>query len=47
MPTALTGSFGQNEPYPGYERFGGFVSTAFIVASASGLYWYLRHRGRL
>ncbi len=48
VPTALTGYFGQNVPYPGYERIWGFViSTALIVVSASGLYWYLKRRGWL
>ena len=48
VPTALTGYFGQNLPYPGYERFWGFLlSTALIVGSATGLYAYLKHRGWL
>ena len=48
VPTALTGYFGQNVPYPGYERFWGFLlSTALIVVSAAGLYRYLKHRGWL
>lgn len=46
VPTALTGFFGQNVPYPGYERLSGFlVSLALIVVSAGGLYWYLKRRG--
>ncbi len=48
VPTALTGYFGQNLPFPGYERFSGFlISLVLIVVSASGLYWYLKHRGWL
>jgi magnesium transporter len=48
VPTALTGYFGQNLPYPGYEKFWGFVlSTVLIVALAGGLYWYLKRRGWL
>jgi magnesium transporter len=48
IPTALTGYFGQNVPYPGYLKFWGFLlSTALIVASAGGLYWYLKRRGWL
>ncbi len=48
VPTALTGYFGQNLPYPGYERFWGFVlSTTLIVGCATGLYGYLKHRGWL
>jgi magnesium transporter len=48
VPTALTGYFGQNLPYPGYEKWWGFVlSTVTIVASAGGLYWFLKRRGWL
>jgi magnesium transporter len=45
VPTAVTGYFGQNLPYPGYEKYWGFVlSTLVIVVTAGGLYWYLKHR---
>ncbi len=45
VPTALTGYFGQNLPYPGYEKWWGFVmSTALIVTLAVGLYWYLKRQ---
>jgi magnesium transporter len=48
VPTALTGFFGQNLPYPGYETTWGFVlSTVVIAACALGLYLYLRRRGWL
>jgi magnesium transporter len=48
VPTALTGFFGQNLPYPGYETTWGFVvSTVVIAAAALGLYVYLRRRGWL
>ncbi|HWS35654.1 MAG TPA: magnesium transporter CorA family protein [Actinoplanes sp.] len=48
IPTALTGYFGQNLPYPGFEKWWGFLlSSALIVASASGLYAYLKRRGWL
>jgi magnesium transporter len=48
VPTALTGYFGQNVPYPGYEKWWGFVvSTVLVVALAVGLYWYLKRRGWL
>ena len=48
VPTAVTGYFGQNVPYPGYEKWWGFVlSTVLIVAMAAGLYWYLKRRGWL
>ena len=45
VPTALTGFFGQNLPYPGYGRWWGFVlSMLLIFASAGGLYWYLKRQ---
>jgi magnesium transporter len=48
VPTALTGYFGQNLPYPGYEKPWGFVqSMTLIVISAGGLYFYLKKRGWL
>jgi magnesium transporter len=48
VPTALTGFFGQNVPYPGYERISGFiVSSVLLVFSAGGLYLYLKRRGWL
>jgi magnesium transporter len=48
VPTALTGYFGQNLPYPGYQKFWGFLfSLGLIVASAAGLYWYFKRRGWL
>jgi magnesium transporter len=48
VPTALTGYFGQNVPYPGYLKVWGFVvSTALIVGSATGLYLFLKKRGWL
>lgn len=48
VPTALTGFYGQNVPYWGYEKVWGFVmSLALIVFSATGLYVYLKRRGWL
>jgi magnesium transporter len=48
VPTALTGYFGQNVPYWGYEKFWGFLlSLGLIVGSAAGLYLYLKRRGWL
>jgi magnesium transporter len=45
VPTALTGYFGQNLPYPGYEKFWGFLlSTGLIIASAAGLYYFFKKR---
>jgi magnesium transporter len=48
IPTALTGYFGQNLPYPGYEQWSGWVvSTVLIVLTAGGLYLYLKRRNWL
>ncbi|GLW32551.1 magnesium transporter CorA family protein [Actinoplanes regularis] len=48
VPTALTGYFGQNLPYPGFGKPWGFVlSTTLIVVMATGLYFYLKKRGWL
>ena len=45
VPTALTGYFGQNLPFPGYEQFCGFLaSLVLIVVCATGLYLYLKRR---
>jgi len=45
VPTALTGFFGQNLPYPGYERWSGFlVSTGLILLAGGGLFAYLKSR---
>ncbi|WP_433295528.1 magnesium transporter CorA family protein [Actinoplanes sp. CA-030573] len=45
VPTALTGYFGQNVPYPGFARHWGYVqSMVLIVFSAGGLWIYLRKR---
>lgn len=40
VPTAITGFYGQNIPYPGFNEVWGFwVSTAAIVLMSTGLYW--------
>jgi magnesium transporter len=45
VPTAITGFYGQNVPYPGFEQPWGFLtSSALIVGLASGLYVLLRRR---
>ena len=39
VPTAITGFYGQNLPYPGYATHWGFAaSTALIVALSTLLY---------
>ncbi|MEV6343825.1 magnesium transporter CorA family protein [Actinoplanes sp. NPDC051851] len=48
VPTALTGYFGQNLPYPGYQQFWGFVQSSLLIVFAAGaLYLYLKRRGWL
>ena len=48
VPTAVTGFYGQNVPYPGFARHSGFViSTILIVALSGGLYLAFRRRGWL
>jgi magnesium transporter len=45
VPTAITGYYGQNVPYPGYGKPIGFwTSTLAIVALSSLLYWIFRKR---
>lgn len=31
VPTAVTGFFGQNVPYPGFETTGGFLASTLII----------------
>jgi len=48
VPTAVTGFFGQNVPYPGFSHSAGFIaSTLIIVLVAVSLYFYLRHKNWL
>lgn len=43
VPTAITGFYGQNVPYPGFARHWGFwFSTALIIALSTTLYWAFR-----
>ncbi|HEY5032667.1 MAG TPA: magnesium transporter CorA family protein [Actinomycetes bacterium] len=48
VPTAVTGYFGQNVPYPGFGHESGFlISLAVIIAGATGLYAIFKRRGWL
>ena len=48
VPTAVTGYFGQNVPYPGYEHTSGFIiSTSAIVLIALALYVSFKRKGWL
>jgi magnesium transporter len=43
VPTAVTGFYGQNLPYPGFAAHWGFwFSTALIILLSGGLYWAFR-----
>ncbi|MXP21610.1 magnesium transporter [Gordonia sp. HNM0687] len=45
VPTAITGFYGQNVPFPGYERTLGFItSTILIAAVVAALYLTFRRR---
>ena len=45
VPTAVTGYFGQNVPYPGFGREWGFVmSLVIMIAIAGTLYWSFKRR---
>jgi magnesium transporter len=45
VPTAVTGFYGQNVPYPGYGKHWGFlVSVAILVATALALYAVFKKR---
>jgi magnesium transporter len=48
VPTAITGFYGQNVPYPGFAAEHGFiVSSALIVVMSVGLYIVFRRKGWL
>ncbi len=45
VPTAITGFYGQNVPYPGFAKHWGFtVSTLAIVLISVGLYFSFKRR---
>ncbi len=48
VPTAITGWFGQNVPFWGYEHVSGFAASTFlIIVAGGGLYLFLKRRGWL
>jgi magnesium transporter len=48
VPTAVTGFYGQNVPYPGFGTHDGFAASFVVmVVLAAGVYWLLRRRGWL
>jgi magnesium transporter len=45
VPTAVTGFYGQNVPYPGFGHPVGFwTSTIVTVAASAALFWYFRRK---
>lgn len=48
VPTAITGWFGQNIPYPGFAQASGLLLSATLIFGMSGtLWWVFRRRGWL
>ena len=48
VPTAVTGWYGQNVPYPGFQSVVGLVSSAVIIVLVSGsLYVVFKWKGWL
>lgn len=48
VPTAITGWFGQNIPYPGFAAASGlWLSAVLILAMSGSLWWVFRRRGWL
>jgi len=37
VPTAVTGYYGQNVPYPGFGAFSGLITSAILIVGLSGL----------
>jgi magnesium transporter len=44
VPTAVTGFYGQNVPYPGFQHHSGFVTSCIVVIVLAGGLWYLLRR---
>jgi magnesium transporter len=45
VPTAVTGFYGQNVPYPGFGRDSGLITSSLIIALGSSLlYWVFRRK---
>jgi magnesium transporter len=45
VPTAVTGFYGQNLPYPGFGHLAGFVASSVLIAAFSLLlYFTFRHK---
>ena len=45
VPTAVTGFYGQNVPFPGYLKHWGFATSSFVIVALSVfLYWIFRRK---
>jgi len=45
VPTAITGFYGQNVPYPGFQSTTGFVTSCVLIVAIGGfLWWQFRRR---
>jgi magnesium transporter len=44
VPTAVTGFYGQNLPYPGFGHTSGLITSSVIIAGGSSLLWWLFRR---
>jgi magnesium transporter len=44
VPTAVTGFYGQNVPYPGYQQWWGFVVSSAVTALLAGGVWMIFRR---
>jgi magnesium transporter len=45
IPTAVTGFYGQNVPYPGFQQPGGFLSSIILIVTLGvGLYIYFKKK---
>ena len=40
VPTAITGFYGQNLPYPGFARHSGFVVSSLLIVALSGILYF-------
>ena len=48
VTTAITGFYGQNVPYPGFQETAGFyTSLTVLLVSVVGLYVFFKRRGYL
>ena len=46
IPTAVTGFYGQNVPYPGFQQMSGFISSIVLILGLGlGLYLLFKHKG--